>query len=101
MDVSQRRMEETGPDVTRCFNHGRNPRSVTARRDVLALPEVGTEMLNNAAQFVSAFNYESRLQAGLFANELLDLGPKCVDLAGSQSDPFLTLWEPALRTIEG
>lgn len=71
------------------------------RGDVLASPEVGAKVLNNAAQFVSTFDDDSRLESGLLVDELFDLKLKCVGLVGSQSDPFLTLWEPALRTIEG
>ncbi len=94
-------MEETGPNVTRCFNHGRNPRCVTARREVFALSEVGAELLNNATEFFSTFDDESRLQPGLFANEFFDLTLKFIGLFGSQSDPLLPLREPALGTIEG
>ena len=97
MNVSQHRMEKTGPDVARCFNHGRNPRRVTARREVFALSEVGAEMLNNAAQFVSTLDDESSLQPGLFVDELFDLKLECVGLFGGQSDAFLPLWEPALE----
>ena len=47
MNVSHGWMEKTGPDIARCFDDGRNPRSIAAGGNMRALSDVGSEVLNN------------------------------------------------------
>ena len=44
MDIAQRRMEKAGANVTGCFDHGRNPRSIAEWRDVLCQAKVSAEV---------------------------------------------------------
>ena len=49
MNISKRRVEKARANVTRCFDHGRNPGCVAPGRHILGLAKMGTEMLGDAA----------------------------------------------------
>jgi hypothetical protein len=59
MDISYDWMEKAGPHVSRRFDHGRDPRSIAARRHVLGLTQMSTEVLDDATQFASALDDET------------------------------------------
>jgi hypothetical protein len=48
VNVPQAGMKETGPDVALCTDHSRNPWCIAARSDGLCLPEIDTELLDDA-----------------------------------------------------
>src|SRR5450755_3858315 len=109
-------MEKAGPDIARCFNHGRDPGRIAARSNILALSEVSTEVLHNAPQLFGAFNHEWRFAIGslfvdlmfvdglsedaLFEDELFNLNFQRVDLVRAQADPVTAFRKPALGTVK-
>ncbi len=59
MDISNNGVEEARSNVPRRFNHGRDPRSVAARRHILGLTQMGAKVLDDAAQFAGALDHKS------------------------------------------
>jgi hypothetical protein len=99
--IPERRMEETGPDISTCLNDCGDPRSVTTRSSWFHVSEIRAKMLHHAAELFRALGDKTHLEPlRVLSYEEVNFRFQLVYLEGIESDLPLTLSRPSRLAIE-
>ena len=101
MNVSECRMEETGPHIAGGFDYSRNPRSIAARRNILSQSKMSAKMLHDAPQFLRTLHNKSAIEIrSVIFDQPFDLHFQCIDFLRVKCNSSCAIGQPAIWTVE-